>query len=70
VVASDLPVLREVGGTVTSYAEPGGVASFAAAIEEVLDRPGPAGPRRGHGAAYTWARCAEETRAAYSLAMS
>jgi glycosyltransferase involved in cell wall biosynthesis len=70
VVASDLPVLREVGGEVTTYAEPGGASSFAAALEEVLDRPGPAGPRRTHGAAYTWARCAEETRAAYSLAMS
>jgi glycosyltransferase involved in cell wall biosynthesis len=70
VVASDLPVLREVGGSVTTYAEPGGPASFAAALQEVLDRPGPAEARRAHGAAYTWARCAETTRAAYSLAVS
>ncbi|MDT7547029.1 MAG: hypothetical protein QOE99_3139 [Actinomycetota bacterium] len=70
VIASDLPVLREVGGTVTTYAEPGNPASFAAALETVLGSPGDAAPRRAHGAAYTWARCAEATRAAYSLALS
>jgi len=70
VVASDLPVLREVGGTVTAYAEPGDPGAFAAAIQQVLDSPGDPGPRRTHGAAYTWARCAEATRAAYSLALT
>ena len=69
VVASDLPVLREVGGTVTVYAEPGDPGAFAAAIQQVLDDPGEPAPRRTHGAAYTWARCAEATRAAYSLAL-
>ncbi|MDT7538184.1 MAG: hypothetical protein QOI82_1769 [Actinomycetota bacterium] len=70
VVASDLPVLREVGGTVTAYAEPGDPGAFAAAIQQVLDEPGEPGPRRTHGAAYSWARCAEATRAAYSLALT
>jgi glycosyltransferase involved in cell wall biosynthesis len=70
VVASDLPVLREVGGDVVTYAEPGNPAAFAAALQGVLDAPGDAGPRRAHGAAYTWARCAEATRAAYSLALT
>ena len=70
VVASDLPVLREVGGTVTAYAEPGDPGAFAASIEQVLDTPGEPGPRRTHGAAYTWARCAAATRAAYSLALT
>jgi glycosyltransferase involved in cell wall biosynthesis len=70
VVASDLPVLREVGGTVTSYAEPGDPGAFAAALQQVLDDPGDPAPRRTHGAAYTWARCAEATRAAYSLALT
>jgi glycosyltransferase involved in cell wall biosynthesis len=70
VVASDLPVLREVGGSVTAYAEPGDPGAFAAAIQQVLDHPGDPGPRRTHGAGYTWARCAEATRAAYSLALN
>jgi glycosyltransferase involved in cell wall biosynthesis len=70
VVASDLPVLREVGGTVTTYAEPGDPAAFAAALQRVLDDPGDPAVRRTHGASYTWARCAEATRAAYSLALT
>jgi glycosyltransferase involved in cell wall biosynthesis len=70
VIASDLPALREVGGTVTTYAEPGNPAAFAAALEQVLSAPGDPAPRRAHAAAYTWARCAEATRAAYSLAVS
>jgi glycosyltransferase involved in cell wall biosynthesis len=70
VVASDLPVLREVGGDLVTYAEPGNAASFAAALSQVLDAPGDPAPRRTHGSAYTWARCAEATRAAYSLALT
>jgi glycosyltransferase involved in cell wall biosynthesis len=70
VVASDLPVLREIGGTVTTYAEAGDPSSFAAALQQVLDAPGDPAARRAHGAAYTWARCAEATRAAYSLALT
>src|SRR4051812_33541384 len=69
VVASDLPVLREIGGTVTAYAEAGDPSSFAAALQQVLDDPGDAAARRTHGAAFTWARCAEATRAAYSLSL-
>ncbi len=70
VVASDLAVLREVGGTVTTYAEAGNPAAFAAALQAVLDDPGDATPRRERGATFTWARCAEATRAAYSLALT
>jgi glycosyltransferase involved in cell wall biosynthesis len=70
VVASDLPVLREVGGATAAYAEPGNPAAFAAAIAQVLDEPGDSAARRAHGGAYTWARCAEATRAAYNLAVS
>ena len=65
-----LPVLREVGGDVVTYAEPGDPAAFAAALQQVLATPGDPAPRRTHGAAYTWARCAEATRAAYSLALT
>ena len=70
VVASDLPVLREVGGAAASYADPGDPAAFAAALQQVLDDPGDPAPRRAHAAAFTWARCAEATRAAYSLALT
>lgn len=70
VVASDLPVLREVGGDVTTFAEPGDPGSFAAALQQVLADPGDPAPRRAHAAAYTWKRCAEGTRAAYSLALT
>ena len=69
VVASDLPVLREVGGTAVTYAEAGNPAAFAAALQQVLDAPGDAAARRARGAAFTWARCADATRAAYSLAL-
>jgi glycosyltransferase involved in cell wall biosynthesis len=69
VVASDLPVLREVGGTVTSYAEQGSPAAFAAALERVLGDPGDPQARRGHAAQFTWERCAELTRQAYRLAL-
>lgn len=70
VVASDLPVLREVGGDVTNYAESANPASFAAVLARVLDSPGDPRARRAHGAAFTWARCADATRAAYTLALT
>ena len=69
VVATDLPVLREVGGTVTTYAERQGPASFAAALEAVLSDPGDAALRREHASAFTWERCAALTREAYQLAL-
>lgn len=70
VVASDLPVLREVGGTFATYARAGDPESFASALQQVLDDPGDAGERRAHAAGFTWARCADATRAAYSLALT
>jgi len=68
VVASDLPVLREVGGDVTTYAVPGDPESFAAALSSVLSAPGDASARRAHARGFTWQRCAELTRAAYHQA--
>jgi glycosyltransferase involved in cell wall biosynthesis len=70
VVASDLPVLREVGGDLASYAPVGDVEAFAATLEQVLDAPGPADARRLHAARFTWAASAEGHRAAYNLARS
>ena len=70
VVASDLPVLREVGGDLARYAPVGDVEAFAAALRAVLDEPGDAGARRAHAATFTWARSVEGHRAAYARACS
>ena len=70
VVASDLPVLREVGAEHVSYAEAGDAEAFAAALASVLHEPGDAAARRAHAARFTWAASAEGHRAAYTLAGS
>ena len=69
VVASDLPVLREVGGSAASYAASASPEAFADAMEQVLASPGDS--RRGpeQAATFTWARCADRTREAYRLAL-
>jgi glycosyltransferase involved in cell wall biosynthesis len=70
VLASDLPVLREVGGEHVRYLPPGDPDAWAAALTEVPARrpahdpaPGIAWARR-----WTWGRCAEKTRFAYRAA--
>ena len=70
VVASDLPVLREVGGRHVAYAAVGDVDAFAAALRSALDAPGDARARRAHAAPYTWQRSADGHRRAYALALS
>ncbi|MDP3711104.1 MAG: glycosyltransferase family 1 protein [Mycobacteriales bacterium] len=70
VVASDLPVLREVGGDVVRYADVGDAESFAAAITAALADPGEAQARRDHAAPFTWALSAERTRAVYEQVLS
>ena len=72
VVASDLPVTREVLGEHAAYVPVGDADALAAAIAETLAAGdgGPAGRarRRAHAAAFTWARCARATVAAYERA--
>ncbi len=70
VVASDLPVLREVGGVHASYAPVGDAEAFADALRTVLDAPGDPLARRAHAAGFTWAASAEGHRRAYTLAVS
>jgi glycosyltransferase involved in cell wall biosynthesis len=70
VVASDLPVLREVGGTAATYAPVGDPEGFAAALEAVLGDPGAPDARRARAAGFTWQRSAAGHRAAYALASS
>ena len=68
VVASDLPVLREVGGEVVTYAAAGDPEALAAALTAVLDDPGDPGPRRARAAAFTWERSARAHREVYAAA--
>jgi glycosyltransferase involved in cell wall biosynthesis len=73
VVASDLPVLREVSGPLASYAPVGDAEAFAEAVLRVLDDDG--GPdarlaRRDRAAGFTWERCAQRTLAVYRQSCS
>jgi glycosyltransferase involved in cell wall biosynthesis len=70
VLASDLPVLREVGGEHVRYLPVGDPDAWAAALTEVpLHRPAhdPA-PGIAWARRWTWGRCAEKTRFAYRAA--
>lgn len=73
VVASDLPVVREVTGGLAELVPVGDVEALAAALAKVLDDDG--GPaaraaRRAHAARFTWRRCAEQAFRAYRLALA
>ncbi|MBC7375522.1 MAG: glycosyltransferase family 4 protein [Frankiales bacterium] len=70
VVCSDLPVLREVGGAHAAYAAVGDAEAFAAALAAVLADPPDPAPGRAYATGFTWARCAERHRDAYTLALS
>lgn len=73
VVASDLFVLREVGGTAPEYRRVGDRAAWAEAVlglvRERLERPDTLADRRARGLAwarrFTWTRFAEELAAIY-----
>jgi glycosyltransferase involved in cell wall biosynthesis len=58
VVASDIPVLREVGGPAAAYRPVGDVGAWAAAVGELLDDPA-GGPGRSvrleWASRYSWA---------------
>ena len=70
VVASDLPVLREVLGPHATYATTGDAEALADAILSALDAPPTsAEQRREHARQYTWRRCASEAMAAYDSAL-
>ena len=69
VVASDLPVLREVGGEHVAYAPVGDVEAFADAIDTVLGSPGDRTLGRRHAAAFTWQTSAARHREVYAQAL-
>ncbi|HEX5044847.1 MAG TPA: glycosyltransferase family 1 protein, partial [Candidatus Polarisedimenticolaceae bacterium] len=67
VVASDLPVFREIAGDAAVYADPTDVASMASAVAAVLD-DGRLAARlaetgRGRARRFTWDRCAQAVHA-------
>ena len=70
VLASDLPVTREVLGDQATYCEATDPEALHAGLRDVVDRPvGTPSSRRDHAARYTWERCAALTREAYSAAV-
>lgn len=73
VVASDLPVTREVLGPHATFVQPGDVDALAEALVQTLgnaERDATASAaRREWARAWTWNRCAETTVEAYRLAL-
>ncbi|HST64100.1 MAG TPA: glycosyltransferase family 1 protein [Mycobacteriales bacterium] len=70
VVASDLPVVREVTGELAALAPVGDAAALAAALRATLDRPGDPAGRRTRARRFSWASCAAATAEAYRIAVS
>ena len=76
VVASDLPVTREVVGDDRELARlvpPGDIDALVDAVDRLLgsaEPPGVADRRRARGAGFTWAATAERTRGAYVRAVT
>lgn len=70
VVASDIPVTREVLGEHAVYADPQSEEALLHAIQRTLRRaPGDAAARRAHASTFSWRECARATVGAYALAM-
>jgi glycosyltransferase involved in cell wall biosynthesis len=72
VVASDIPVFREVGGEAVAYFPAEDPAALAGTVSRVLDDPATADQFREAGraraASFTWAACAAATVEAYQKA--
>lgn len=71
VLASDIPVLREVLGSQAAFVDPLDVPAIAHGITELAHSPvGSIESRRAHAAQFTWRGCAAATHTAYDLARS
>jgi glycosyltransferase involved in cell wall biosynthesis len=74
VVASDIPVFRELAGAVTSFVPVGDVAAWAGALERIVSddelRGSSVESGRATASEHTWARTAQLTVAAYERAMA
>lgn len=67
VIASDIPALRETGGTAACYAPPGDAPAFAAAASMVIqgDTDAVRAARVAHAAQFSWQQHAEGMAAVY-----
>jgi glycosyltransferase involved in cell wall biosynthesis len=68
VVASDIPVVREVTGSLAALAPVGDAPALASALRATLADPGDPDARRARARVFTWAECAARTAEAYRLA--
>jgi glycosyltransferase involved in cell wall biosynthesis len=68
VVASDLPVIREVTGELAALAPVGDEVALAEALRTALAKPAAAADLRARARRFTWAACAARTAEAYELA--
>jgi glycosyltransferase involved in cell wall biosynthesis len=69
VVASDLPVVREVTGSLAALAPVGDAAALAEALRATLADPGDGAARRERARGFTWAATATRTAEAYRAAV-
>ena len=69
VAASDIPVLREVGGTLTRYFDPHDAQSAARAITAAMDGGLDRAAAQRWTAGFSWSSAAKVTLEAYELAM-
>ena len=74
VMASDLPVLREVGGDAVLYFDPRSTRAIADALRVVATEPGRMQQLSAAGlvqaASFSWRRVAEETLEVFRLALA
>jgi len=70
VAASDLPVLREVGGGFPRYFDPDRPDDAAAAIGALLEDPPDPAPGRAWAARFTWAAAARATWDVYDRTLA
>lgn len=71
VIASDLPVTREVLGDQASYVDARSAEALLAGIQGALADPvGTSATRQAHARGFTWRACAEATLAAYRRALA
>ena len=71
VVASDIPVLREITGGLAKYVPVGDVEALAATLRITLEADDASREeRRAWAATFTWQRCAAQTLAAYRRAIT
>jgi glycosyltransferase involved in cell wall biosynthesis len=70
VAASDIPVLREVGGPTPRWFDPRDPVGAARAVAEALEQPGDDPAAVTWAGRFTWAAAAERTYEAYELALT